>query len=80
MQIRLSLSMVYLFFCFPPLTVKGNGDAVVLLTDQSYDTNSNETVNGIEIVLTTSSIVIMDFNSKEIYNITENVSLISKTK
>jgi hypothetical protein len=56
---------------------------VVLLTDQDYDqtdnstnnsTNNATTVNGVQILLTTSFIVIMDSDSKEIYNMTENVS------
>ena len=60
--------------------MQGDGDAQVLLTDNSIDVNNNGSISGIEIIASSSSLIIQDYASKEIYNFTENVSVPFKNK
>jgi len=56
--------------------VSGDGDAMILLTNQNIDKNASKaSINGIEIVINPLGIVIQDYVSKMVYNSTENVSI-----
>jgi len=65
---------VYLIYPFL-FSVQGNGEARVLMTDQFINDANNGTFNGIEIVLSSYSLTIQDYASKNIYNFTNNVNI-----